>query len=699
MAKIFPSLEEIARSNQQRTKGEWHIIKFLCENLPDHDEIYFEPFINGDKPDVVVVRPAVSVLIIEVKDWYLPSYQIDEHGSWRLLNENIKLKKSPLEQVKNYKDNFYNLHINSLQERNIKNRSYYGLIKCAVYFHSHTSKEIQDFIKSDPLSSKYIELIGNDNLKEKTFNHLLNRGQIKLDDDLYRSFKRYLQPPLHTKEQANPVPLTTQQKRLSESRLGYPVSKKSKTSRQQQKIKGVAGSGKTLVLANRAVNALKQIERQRKIYSPPVLILTFNLTLVHYIHDCISNVREDFAWQNFEIINYHRFIKGKIDKLGISPQQYQNYDFFDNIDLFEGYKNKIFKYSVILIDEIQDYKREWVEIIRTYFLHPPGEFVVFGDEKQNIYNRTMDEEKKPYTGIGGNWNILKHSSRLSPSLAALATKFQNEFFSRKYEIETVETVTQLNLLDETESKERIEYFPMQNDCVSLFEFISQKIKNLGIHNSDVSIQAAEVKTVRKIDLCTRIIHEFKTTTMFETHELYYYLLFERYKDNFKIKPYFSKFCCTDKENIDVSKLLAYLDIDHDKAKAELQQELDKYNLSLEQLKQLKKNLLYLLQESKNKKDQDWKNIVSELEHIRRSKKISFYMGTGCIKLSTIHSFKGWEINTLFLIIEPETQKNQINDELIYTALTRCRRNLFILDCDQKRYRQFFESVLQQNFNK
>jgi superfamily I DNA/RNA helicase len=62
-------------------------------------------------------------------------------------------------------------------------------------------------------------------------------------------------------------------------------------------------------------------------------------------------------------------------------------------------------FQTIIIDEIQDYHKDWIRNLKM-FLAPEGEFVVFGDEKQNIYQRDLDE-KKPYTSIPGQWNILK----------------------------------------------------------------------------------------------------------------------------------------------------------------------------------------------------------------------------------------------------------------------------------------------------
>ena len=48
-----------------------------------------------------------------------------------------------------------------------------------------------------------------------------------------------------------------------------------------------------------------------------VLILTYNISLKQYIHDKISDVREDFRWDNFYIVNYHQFIKTALNNIEI----------------------------------------------------------------------------------------------------------------------------------------------------------------------------------------------------------------------------------------------------------------------------------------------------------------------------------------------------------------------------------------------
>ena len=65
------------------------------------------------------------------------------------------------------------------------------------------------------------------------------------------------------------------------------------------------------------------------------------------------------------------------------------------------------------------------------------------------------------------------------------------------------------------------------------------------------------------------------------------------------------------------------------------------------------------------------------------------MNSGTIKVSTINSFKGWESDVVFLILEPRyditTQFNLSFDELLYTGLTRCKRNLIIINYGNKEY--------------
>jgi superfamily I DNA/RNA helicase len=98
---------------------------------------------------------------------------------------------------------------------------------------------------------------------------------------------------------------------------------------------------------------------------------------------------------------------------------------------------------------------------------------------------------------------------------------------------------------------------------------------------------------------------------------------------------------------------------------------------------------------------EMENVVQAL---RRAKKLHFWMNPGTVKLATIHSFKGWEINTLILILysdETEAGKRTSEDgkqgisdeELVYTAITRCRHNLFVVNLGDHKYHDFFSHAM------
>lgn len=93
-------------------------------------------------------------------------------------------------------------------------------------------------------------------------------------------------------------------------------------------------------------------------------------------------------------------------------------------------------------------------------------------------------------------------------------------------------------------------------------------------------------------------------------------------------------------------------------------------------------------------EQNDKKFTNELQakvhSIRQNRKFNFWMNRGLTKLSTIHSFKGWEINTLVLIIDSTENST---DELVYTGLTRCANNIIIINIGNLKYYEFFKSKM------
>ena len=153
------------------------------------------------------------VYIIEVKDWNLDHYEINERGEWFVKNNNGDsiLIKSPKDQVHNYKKNLYNLHIEGLLEKKIKNPKNWGIVNCGVYFHNASTKHCNNFIKNKLSDKKrkslnYFDFIGFDELKSDSFMKIMKNRRMSVksylfDDELYKNFKRNFVPPRHYTDQ------------------------------------------------------------------------------------------------------------------------------------------------------------------------------------------------------------------------------------------------------------------------------------------------------------------------------------------------------------------------------------------------------------------------------------------------------------------------------------------------------------------
>ena len=82
MANLYPSLENIERLKVQPTEGEYHLLNYLNEHLDDSYEVYFNPFLDGDRPDFIIVKEGVAIIVIEVKDYDLTKYQVNTYNQW-----------------------------------------------------------------------------------------------------------------------------------------------------------------------------------------------------------------------------------------------------------------------------------------------------------------------------------------------------------------------------------------------------------------------------------------------------------------------------------------------------------------------------------------------------------------------------------------------------------------------------------------
>lgn len=571
----------------------------LSRLLNEEDIILLQPNINGDKPDIVIVRPHKGILIIHlfeenINDYHFFSSEEQKETKNIIQKGELSPIESPIAIIDTYQKNLIRLHMDLISKM-LKNDKGWGIVKKMVFFSKNTSKEALAFFKEvDKYTHVYgKELLENDELQNKLFTSMyFDRDSPEFDDFTKKQFISIITPQWHSYKEGKQIVLTTSQLNLSKS---YADKK--------QKISGAAGAGKTQVLAIRAVNA--QVRSGGN-----VLVLTYTKSLVNYMHSRIDEVRADFSWDKITINYYHQFFRAQANRcrLCINPNSYEKED------LFENHSDILPKYEAIFIDEVQSYETAWLQILNKFFLVEHGEFVVFGDPKQNIYNRPLDTNGDIRLGfIAGEWNKqLKEGKRFANTqLAKLAEDFQIFFFSHL----KMDVFENTNLVDNSLFTNIMYHMERKlNSAEHCCKIVHKIVTKYGLNQNEVVIISQNNNFLCDIDHCYRKITGLPTTTTF--------------------------ICQEEKKEVE--------------------------------LRYRENNEIYKLEKDKN-----------AIEH---NKKKQFSMNTEGLKLSTIHSFQGWESSSVILFIEPDKHNTP---ELIYTAITRAKENLFIINLGNEKYHSFF----------
>ena len=594
----------------------------LDASLTEEDIIVLKPNIQGDTPEMVIAEPNRGIIILDTFNEDIEIYEFPKEENSNkdsVRNSNIlKNRKtgdeiiSPINKISYYQDNLINKHLNGLVDKLIDNSSVLSIVVKIIVFSQNSTKDAREKFKSN---RKYTLIFGNDIFDNEEYKkQFIECTRIKkknayFDDYVFRSLMQKLTPKWHSYKEGKYIKLTKPQISLSKSAANT-----------KRKISGVAGSGKTQVLVTRA--AYSQVRTGGK-----VLILTYNVSLANYIKYRLGEVRADFAWDKIEVSYYHQFFR----TMAYKCNKHVHFNSYEDFSFFAASEMQIQKYEAIFIDEVQDYDAEWLRILFKYFLVENGEFVVFGDPKQNLYHRPTDVNGDMLIGgvIGGTWNHeLNESHRFgNPMLEDLFAKFKQAFLPSPEDYKKRPIQIDMNHSIKYANIGRITTF---NETKEIAKYCRNICSKFSVEEKEVIVLSQNSDILRDVEYSYRMLTSKKTSTTFLPYELYNKLL-----DKYIIK---------------------------DPSTA---------------------NAIYGFKRDKDNADHE--------------RKLKFTMAAEGMKFSTIHSFKGWEADTVILILEPVTNHVEPyststtcnTPELIYTAITRARQNLFIINLGNSTYHSFF----------
>ncbi|MFH0967502.1 MAG: NERD domain-containing protein, partial [Methanobacteriota archaeon] len=85
------------------SKGIQRIFSGL-RNLPDDYLIYYEPLINPQRPDFIIISPNLGLLVIEIRNWYPGHISAISEDEIRIEDDNPRREIHPFVQIRQFLD-------------------------------------------------------------------------------------------------------------------------------------------------------------------------------------------------------------------------------------------------------------------------------------------------------------------------------------------------------------------------------------------------------------------------------------------------------------------------------------------------------------------------------------------------------------------------------------------------------------------
>lgn len=414
------------------TAGEQKVFELFHQHLPLDWEIYIQPHLNGLRPDFVLLNPRGGIAVFEVKDWKLSAMRYftkkdnwDNQSLWAEKDgkEFCLQSENPVTKVNLYKKEIFDLYCPRLQSQNG-----WAAITAGVIFPFAVADQVKSLLSPFVSTDDYAHYqpisgageISSGNLKA-IFPEASRSSSFLMSESLAKDLRGWLVEPDFSSMQRTPLGLDRNQRILAESRTetGY------------RRIKGPAGSGKSLVLAARAARLANE--------GKSVLVATFNITLWHYLRDLIvRNLDAPERIRNIRFTHFHLWCKHVCYDAGWE-RRYDDLWFSSHENVLNSelpiladeavMQPGASRYDAILVDEGQDYRPLWWDVLRKA-CKPGGEMLLVADATQDIYGTATawtDDVMKGAGFPGGRWAQLDVSYRLPPEALNLARSFAETF--------------------------------------------------------------------------------------------------------------------------------------------------------------------------------------------------------------------------------------------------------------------------------
>ncbi len=420
MARVFPAVEQLDHLPEPLNVGEQHVLGAL-RRLDDEWLVYVQPRLGLDQPDFVVLHPDFGVTAVEVKDWSTGAYRQAESGIIEVRNGGgwQQTSEAPRYQAHRYRDAIFSRFF---ADTNTAFRDF-SIVRAIVVMVRHTTPQAQALLRMSRVtdSEQRITVWGGEDFARDPIRALTGyrtpRPMVISKACLDR-LRRHLAEPEAISDQRLPLNLSQAARKIERNQYGARI----------RRVRGAAGSGKSLGLAARAARLASE--------NKDVLVVTFNSTLPHYLQDLAARRCRELgaSLQRITFIHLHGLCARVCDDSRLAGFEAigtmlpgiadPNDEIVDRAR--EAYEHgRGVRYDAVLVDEGQDFSLKWWNFLRSEVCHPNGEMLLVADPTQDVYDQHAwtDEDRMIGAGFSGPWTDVSGSYRMPPDLIPVVADF------------------------------------------------------------------------------------------------------------------------------------------------------------------------------------------------------------------------------------------------------------------------------------
>lgn len=482
--------------------------RFNASDFPIEWEMYIHPHLNGLRPNLVLLHPKFGIAVYEFKDWDLHTIQSTVESDLTIHNPLLKVELYEKELLEFYCPRLGVKYETMGGQSKLKQHSVSQAITVGLIFTKVSQIHI-DRLKADLVKrlktgdiftevpqvtkglisrletyQQYYPITGSDNLDKPNIlfpKWKLNLTSYRMEEssaiisgskpeDTAADIRAWLTESAFNPKQWASLNLNDDQ---------IEIARNGRSTR-YRRVKGPAGSGRSVALTARAV----ELDRDNK----RVLVCTYNITLVNYLRYLIARHarnQEDFFRRQIDVFYFHdwclhicrvagrvgdyaeflseiedakvameeaedtinhNYLKKKWEKKKDEVFHYQIPELVQDI-----YKNPppddiLPRYDAILVDEGQDFRLNWWNTLRES-VKSVGERLLVADKTQDIYGNAASWTDGPMPGAGfaGTWMQLTTHYRLPSAIVSVLEDMKKMRNFQEFEVPSMGDVAEFNL--------------------------------------------------------------------------------------------------------------------------------------------------------------------------------------------------------------------------------------------------------------